>query len=156
MKFRKLGTAIATGSLALATVLAAPSAGAHPQSHPQVAVLALSKADAAYIKTLAKRVVEDITELDIRVQDGIQVDTRMALLANDFSQLATAGVPPKVKASLYVAKAKTLANFAAMAADEYSVGDEMSGGARYEIIRREAGSLLSMINKGLKTNIQLP
>lgn len=156
MKIRKLATATAAGAIAVIAVVSAPTAGALTQNHPQTAVLTLSKSDTAYIKSLAKRVVDDITELDTRVQDGIQVDTRMALLANDFSRLASAGVPPKVKASLYVAKAKTLANFATMAADEYTAGDEMSGGARYEVIRKEAASLLAMINKGLKTNFQLP
>ena len=117
---------------------------------------ALSSLETQYMKILAKRIVADVTELDIQVQDGILVNLRLEIMANNFDRLADLPAPPKAKTANYKSRAKTLANFSRLAAEEYSSENEMAGSARYQVIRKQTAPLLVMINKGLKTKFRLP
>lgn len=115
-----------------------------------------SPSDIAEIKTYASRVVRDITELNIRVQDGIVVSTRMSMLAGHYYDLRDAAVPPGVDAANYKARCQTLGDFADMAADDYDYGDESMGYARYQVIKQETVPLFDLINGSLGTSFRVP
>jgi len=125
-------------------------------ANPSLKSKSLSSADAKYMKVLAKRVIEDVSDLDIYVTDGIAVSGTLNLLADTFDRLSTLPPPPKSKASKFKAQAKTLANFTRLAASEYESGNDASGFIRYQVIRKQTVPLLAMINKGLKTKFKLP
>ena len=114
-----------------------------------------SASDAADIKRYAGRVLEDIAALDIYVLDGIGLPARLSALSKNYTDLLNSAVPTGADAANYKARCQTLANFAKMAADDYSIGDSMNGRARYSVIRQETIPLLNIINKGLSTTYAL-
>jgi len=116
----------------------------------------LSEFDIDEIKTYASRIVRDMAELDIRVQDGIMVASRMSMLADHYFDLQEAAVPPGADPADYKARCQTLGRFTEMAADEYSYGDDLAGYARYQVIKQETAPLFDIINKAFGTSYQVP
>jgi len=122
----------------------------------QVTEPGLSDLDIEEIKTYASRIVRDMAELDIRVQDGIMVSSRMLMLADDYFDLRDAAVPPGADPADYRARCQTLGQFAEMAADEYYYGDDLAGYARYQVIKKETAALFDVINEAFGTSYQVP
>jgi len=116
----------------------------------------LSSADVGLLNRYAARIVEDITELDKRVTDGIAVASRLDMLASSYQALASGPVPPGSDPAGFKSRAQTLADFAGLAASEYAAGSSMAGRARYEVLRRNTPELLNMINAGVGANYALP
>lgn len=99
----------------------------------------LSDVDIEEIKTYASRIVRDMAELDIRVQDGLMVSSLMSMLADDYFDLRDDAVPPGADPADYRARCQTLGQFAEMAADDYYDGDDLAAYARYQVIKKETG-----------------
>lgn len=121
-------------------------------SEPPARTRHLPAFEIRYIKTVAKRVLDDTAEIDCRMKDGIGVATRVDMLGDDYATLVHgAALPPGAPARGYHARATTLASFAHRAADEIYNGDEVDGYARYTVVRKEGKPLLAMINRSLGT-----
>ena len=115
-----------------------------------------SDVDTSSIALYTQRIVEDINALDEWVRDGIGMTSRLLMLARSYQSLADGSVPPGVDAAEFRSRAATLAQFAELAATEYSYGQELEGSARYAVIREETIPLLQAVNLGLGTSFALP
>lgn len=89
------------------------------------------------------------------MQDGIGLLTALSMLSDSFGRMAEAGVPPGLSAPNYLARLQTLETFAADAGDLYH-DNPMEASAKYEVIRKQTGILLTQINNALDTDLQLP
>lgn len=148
---------VASLSLAVTPATASPAARATTSTVTIVgAVPAFDSRDARDIKLYTKWVLQDIKELDSRFPDSFGMSSRLPMLADNFDRLLGVSAPPKVKAATYMARVKTLANFARLAAEEFGNDNVTAGAARYTVLRKQTGVLLGMINKGLGTKYKLP
>jgi hypothetical protein len=90
-------------------------------------------------------VVQDIRTADVRIRDGIGMDSTMSFLAQDFDELLSDGEPVGAPSS-YVPTLMTLKNFANQASNEFAAGDNLDGSARYHVLRGHALTIVSEIN----------
>jgi hypothetical protein len=163
-RLARIGTAGLVLSLTIALGPGIAPTNAVPTSSPTASapvevasvVATFDSADARDIKSYVKWILQDIKALDSRFPDAFGMSSRLPLLADNFGRLLDAAVPPQTKAASYKARLATLENFARQAADEYDAGDDTSASARYVVLRKNTGILLTIINKALHTKYALP
>lgn len=142
-----------------AAAAAKASARAAPAPPPRTATGAASSPtddfDRDYALLKAQDVIDDLRSIDERMQDGIMAASRLHLLGGNYGRLQSAGVLPKTDAAQYIARLRTLEEFAEQAADQMGYAPT-EGSARYQVIRQETGVLFDQLNAALGTILRLP
>lgn len=114
---------------------------------------------APFVRNLAEQgyanLLADIAILDGQFSTSASPSLRLEVLRQHFATLADLGVPPGLDGPSYLSRLRTLETFAAAAAEE-SMRDRARSAARYTVIRRETGQLLSQVNAVLRTTYTLP